>query len=119
MCGLKLCLGYYPSLIPVTPYTGVWIETQSLISAVSSVLKSHLIQVCGLKHIGQVHNIADPEVTPYTGVWIETSWKMKDGGEQESHLIQVCGLKQLGMLALFDSMEVTPYTGVWIETSRY
>ena len=55
----------------VTPYTGVWIETEIGISH-PAVLK----------------------VTPYTGVWIETHQGNDSYQNAWSHPTRVCGLKQ-------------------------
>ena len=78
----------------VTPYTGVWIETEK-----------------------PVFNVRFAVVTPYTGVWIETmnnpSFVSQD---QKSHPTRVCGLKPGNEIIRAFISEVTPYTGVWIET---
>ena len=54
----------------VTPYVGVWIETQY-----TGLLPSLFC------------------VTPYVGVWIETHFRGSSGGKQESPPMWGCGLK--------------------------
>ena len=78
----------------VTPYVGVWIETQSSTND-ANVEISHTLRGCvdwNIYHLALV--IAAKWVTPYVGVWIETwiDWR-----------------KSL-------LWGVTPYVGVWIET---
>ena len=55
----------------VTPYVGVWIETDVWEGKGDERL-SLLMWECGLKHdLDRIMN-ALKEVTPYVGVWIET-----------------------------------------------
>ncbi len=77
----------------VTPYVGVWIETEKIYNAEGNV-ESHPTWVCGLKQTSTVAKSMLFIVTPYVGVWIETS----------------------SVRRLRDKETVTPYVGVWIET---
>ena len=78
----------------VTPYVGVWIETEKIYNAEGNV-ESHPTWVCGLKQIQ----------TEYYKNWFK------------SHPTWVCGLKQTSNVAKSMLFIVTPYVGVWIETS--
>ena len=55
----------------VTPFVGVWIETAECLS-LANAYKSHPSWVCGLKLNFLGHNIVKTKVTPFVGVWIET-----------------------------------------------
>ena len=77
----------------VTPFVGVWIETNLPIDYFTSVL-SHPSWVCGLKRFYLCWLIIRFAVTPFVGVWIETP--------------RYAELKS--------SRDVTPFVGVWIET---
>ena len=78
----------------VTPYMGVCIETPTFIIELS-IVSSHPIWVCVLKHRKQYNNqLPEEQVTPYMGVCIET----------------------LNVLTLAEQLTVTPYMGVCIET---
>jgi len=57
---------------PVTPHAGVWIETVNVKYFYKHLVRSRLMQACGLKrHISSKINITQ-YVTPHAGVWIET-----------------------------------------------
>ena len=56
----------------VTPFVGVWIETDRLAQDVSAFLGSHPSWVCGLKPQKKVVPLGWIKVTPFVGVWIET-----------------------------------------------
>ena len=82
------------NLMQVTPYVGVWIETWAHVTGISPKRKSLLMWECGLKQ-GLTRFSNNPYlVTPYVGVWIETNYDSK------------LSTKEI----------VTPYVGVWIET---
>ena len=83
--------GFRKSL--VTPFVGVWIETQ-LLKRPRHCKKSHPSWVCGLKHTFIAFDFNTSAVTPFVGVWIETVSTMS------------CRKKS----------RVTPFVGVWIET---
>ena len=73
VCGLKLLLCKQPLYgCCVTPFVGVWIETNHVANGVIQEL-----------------------VTPFVGVWIETNEVAKDDKAVMSHPSWVCGLKQL------------------------
>ena len=57
-------------LATVTPFVGVWIETQGPFWWILQ-MRSHPSWVCGLKQAA-VNNNEDATVTPFVGVWIET-----------------------------------------------
>ena len=79
--------------IEVTPFVGVWIETEKVKFLVEPV-RSHPSWVCGLKHLLDDNLVYPLLVTPFVGVWIETV-----------------------MLPLIARLHmVTPFVGVWIET---
>ena len=78
----------------VTPFVGVWIETYREVNN-HRILKSHPSWVCGLK--------------PYFTRFLLTNGL--------SHPSWVCGLKLLKTIFLND-LYVTPFVGVWIETDR-
>ena len=72
VCGLKLeNLDELTDTVSVTPYVGVWIETDKMMS-----LKTQM------------------NVTPYVGVWIETFAITGKLGLTTSHPTWVCGLKR-------------------------
>ena len=80
----------------VTPFVGVWIETDPRTS---------------LSFSGSV--------TPFVGVWIET-WKNSSSlCHMKSHPSWVCGLKLQRNEIVIDGILVTPFVGVWIETRLY
>ena len=62
----------------VTPYVGVWIETNQK-EWMALGWESHPMWVCGLKHQGRNKGLERRRVTPYVGVWIETvlPWQIK------------------------------------------
>ena len=84
----------YPFIVSVTPFVGVWIETEwKYVHWYKPV--SHPSWVCGLKPSGCRKVVPPLLVTPFVGVWIETP-------------------------LVFISIRiprVTPFVGVWIETS--
>ena len=70
-CGLKQRVGLdRPVRYQVTPYVGVWIETE-----------------------GYFHIKTDGKVTPYVGVWIETTQSEMRWAQKMSLLMWECGLK--------------------------
>ena len=78
----------------VTPFVGVWIETVALIVVGLLVMTSHPSWVCGLKPPVTIFLNSVNKVTPFVGVWIET---------------YLCSMKK-------EIIKVTPFVGVWIET---
>ena len=72
VCGLKQIKTIrYRNIANVTPYVGVWIETQ------------------------RIHrHESRSKVTPYVGVWIETPVHQYGYWIGQSHPTWVCGLKQ-------------------------
>ena len=58
--------------VKVTPYVGVWIETQAKKAAYQDLI-----------------------VTPYVGVWIETPVDALSSHTRKSHPTWVCGLKRV------------------------
>ena len=96
VCGLKQTVGsQYDIASKVTPFVGVWIETESE-EPLSALV----------------------DVTPFVGVWIETPPVEEPLLNLESHPSWVCGLKQQNEWSLNKLMQVTPFVGVWIETYR-
>ena len=80
---------------PVTPYVGVWIETN---------------WICDKCHRYQV--------TPYVGVWIETCWISPARRKPPVTPYVGVWIETQGFLAGYYRWNgVTPYVGVWIETS--
>ena len=76
----------------VTPFVGVWIETQIMRSKISSSYVTPFVGVwietympSGLQR--------DQQVTPFVGVWIETLKNLVDLENLWSHPSWVCGLK--------------------------
>ena len=59
------------AFLPVSPYTGEWIEINSKPSNSDNADWSHLTQVSGLKCFVQSLDELDLKVSPYTGEWIE------------------------------------------------
>ena len=85
----------YTDAMAVTPYVGVWIETEWVY--VSSLTRTSLLMwECGLKPCVKGKGSVAGGVTPYVGVWIET---ITDNNQEIK-------------------ANVTPYVGVWIETRR-
>jgi len=140
VCGLKWASGgQFVYLIPVTPFTGVWIEIESVCkrsdkhvyivtpftgvwieiggrSAEAFTDASHLSRVCGLKFRCR-RNHPPPRCKSHLsrvcGLKYHTGWVTAVG--KPSHLSRVCGLKLLIACALYLKTLVTPFTGVWIE----
>ena len=77
----------------VTPFVGVWIETNFSYLFQQHIL-SHPSWVCGLKLEIKKAEEERKRVTPFVGVWIET----------------------MGGRVIFAFILVTPFVGVWIET---
>ena len=78
-------------------------------------LKSHLLQMRGLKHKSSLGPDGFVDVASFTDAWIETSKISTCGRETMSHLLQMRGLK------LFTEPEhthisVASFTDAWIET---
>ena len=103
---------------PVTPYVGVWIETNHIFR-ICEFHTSHPTWVCGLKPLCNFVFFQPYYVTPYVGVWIETvlcliryrvfgshtlrgcvDWNIPRGIQENihdwSHPTWVCGLKPAG-----------------------
>ncbi len=81
--------------VRVTPFVGVWIETNNFVASVSS-----------------------DGVTPFVGVWIETSSYHKDLSPFIRHTLRGCVDWNLDRLAQLLVHYVTPFVGVWIETEN-
>ena len=94
VCGLKHVPALHrDALRAVTPFVGVWIETE-----------------------GYWVMFEDCSVTPFVGVWIETSTLDCSSDDDVSHPSWVCGLKLSRCLYQAGRYLVTPFVGVWIET---
>ena len=76
----------------VTPYVGVWIETESWIRG-RTTARSLLMWECGLKRVEPVYQLNATGVTPYVGVWIETPEALEKVSNELSLLMWECGLK--------------------------
>ena len=85
--------------VDVTPYVGVWIETQCKPLHGAKRL-SLLMWECGLKRVDTINNVVVAEVTPYVGVWIETSARLTCHYTAVSLLMWECGLKRAVCLPL-------------------
>ena len=73
VCGLKLLTeNLLHRLVVVTPFVGVWIETDQK-SHQKDTETSHPSWVCGLKHVVHPRKQEVHKVTPFVGVWIETN----------------------------------------------
>ena len=102
-------------------------------------IKSHLLQMRGLKPEPLLRYIKALKVASFTDAWIETLIKDLKGEKSSSHLLQMRGLKQNGMVCLEDifeshllqmrglkrycssihaSFKVASFTDAWIETGK-
>ena len=99
----------------VTPYVGVWIETEKEILIISMGM-SLLMWECGLKL--KIRRLG-ASVTKSLLMW-ECGLKLTALraciDNQRSLLMWECGLKQPVKVSKCKCHNVTPYVGVWIET---
>ena len=119
VCGLKQLSLYHLHLVSmVTPFVGVWIETDVWNNILGNHQRSHPSWVCGLKLSSVDGAKIRFYVTPFVGVWIET-WFTNNTTKNSimSHPSWVCGLKLLACSRIFRVKLVTPFVGVWIETA--
>ena len=72
----------------VTPFVGVWIETQYDVAA-KAFTKSHPSWVCGLKLIKKIL-CPVMAVTPFVGVWIETLYLQELSYQGFRHTLRGC-----------------------------
>ena len=99
----------------VTPYVGVWIETQYPFPQ-NSYHKSHPTWVCGLKRYWQWKSNIDTVSHPTWVCGLKQPSQSLLFFISGSHPTWVCGLKQWWGEHVY-RQPVTPYVGVWIETS--
>ena len=78
-------------------------------------LKSHLLQMRGLKHFSLDREHHRHKVASFTDAWIETSDWLPSPGGLASHLLQMRGLKQ-SVFARPPGDGVASFTDAWIET---
>ncbi len=98
----------------VTPYVGVWIETQYPFPQ-NSYHKSHPTWVCGLKRYWQWKSNIDTVSHPTWVCGLKQPSQSLLFFISGSHPTWVCGLKQWWGEHVY-RQPVTPYVGVWIET---
>ncbi len=100
--------------LPVTPFTGVWIEISCRRGAVDDQRVTPFtgvwIEIGSRTAPGRIWL-----VTPFTGVWIEIPRLPAFAARSRSHPSRVCGLKLLAGARSRSCPPVTPFTGVWIE----
>ena len=81
-----------PPIGGVTPYVGVWIETQHLIGEAIDIKVTPYVGVW-IETLILITLDQPPIVTPYVGVWIETMMLVCHMSMALSHPTWVCGLK--------------------------
>ena len=77
----------------VASFTDAWIETNCILVFIASV-KSHLLQMRGLKLCVVLNNNLLSHVASFTDAWIETLGLIRDKTFIKSHLLQMRGLKR-------------------------
>ena len=118
VCGLKLKgLHHQRRNHQVTPFVGVWIETNYGYNSYRDVEVTPFVGVWIETRLGYEFMRVEP-VTPFVGVWIETVCCPHRPHHRQSHPSWVCGLKPLVLVAGARWWRVTPFVGVWIETCR-
>ena len=78
----------------VASFTDAWIETNCILVFIASV-KSHLLQMRGLKLCVVLNNNLLSHVASFTDAWIETLGLIRDKTFIKSHLLQMRGLKHV------------------------
>ena len=101
----------------VASFTDAWIETFTMLSDYTDV-KSHLLQMRGLKPKTQIIGCQPPEVASFTDAWIETRERRHQYQNLMSHLLQMRGLK-LTIKNKRIITSVASFTDAWIETGAY
>ena len=103
------------SLLTVTPFVGVWIETHHLQCSIV-IEPSHPSWVCGLKLFVSVAYSGSARVTPFVGVWIETG--ISDTTNIPKWVTPFVGvwIETFLLFNISNQKSVTPFVGVWIET---
>ena len=83
----------------VTPFVGVWIDTQM---QQSNLVRSQVTPFVGvwIETEQKLEHRQWRLVTPFVGVWIETQETQETQETEESHPSWVCGLKQNAMRLL-------------------
>ena len=115
VCGLKHRFQSMRSVLRVTPFVGVWIETCLLLSLCYFGL-SHPSWVCGLKLVMLRLMAAKQMSHPSWVCGLKLCFEHLAQQPLASHPSWVCGLKQSLRPVLQLSQRVTPFVGVWIET---
>ena len=78
----------------VTPFVGVWIETEEHRYVESHLRVTPFVGVWIETALDTI-NAYDGFVTPFVGVWIETDFVINYEKKYKSHPSWVCGLKHL------------------------
>ena len=72
VCGLKLLVkSDQAAKSEVTPFVGVWIETQNMVDIITNRLVTPFVGVW-IETVIIEHLVKLEKVTPFVGVWIET-----------------------------------------------
>ena len=78
--------------LEVTPFVGVWIETCAKTAQNNTVYVTPFVGVW-IETSKAGCRAASFRVTPFVGVWIETIMKVRIANNKKSHPSWVCGLK--------------------------
>ena len=78
----------------VTPFVGVWIETEQVKKVAARLSVTPFVGVW-IETVLDGKQITKDRVTPFVGVWIETQVLAHFGIKPKSHPSWVCGLKLL------------------------
>ena len=79
--------------LEVASFTDAWIETAVMSRLKDAGLKSHLLQMRGLKQNQLYKHYRLRQVASFTDAWIETLGLIRDKTFIKSHLLQMRGLK--------------------------